>query len=89
MPHDKADDDLRERLWSMPFDERCAMLICSIVEHNPLMPHTAYAILDLLMKVASGLGEENGRKLAEQMHGAADCLESCTRPVGDGRHAMH
>ena len=56
---------------------------------SAMMPHTAYAMLDLLMKIASGLGEENRRKLADQMHGAADYLESSTRSVGDDRHAIH
>jgi hypothetical protein len=88
MPH-KADDDLQERLWALPHVERCALLTLSVMAHHPMMPHTAYAMLDLLMKIASGLGEVNRAKLAEEMHGAADYLEGCVRPTTDDAHAVH
>ena len=88
MPRDKA-DDLRERIWSLPLDERCALLTMTVIERNPLMPHTAYAMLDLLMKIASGLGEVNRAKLAGEMRGAADLLECCVHPTADDAHAVH
>lgn len=90
MPREKADDDLCERIWALPLDERCALLTLSVIERNPLMLQTAFAVLDLLMKVASGLGGENRRKLAQQMHRAADVLdENPARPVSDADHALH
>jgi hypothetical protein len=65
------------------------MLVCSVVQANPVPLGTSYALVDLLMRVSTALGQENRGKLAAAMHRAADDLEGCTRPVGDDRHALH
>ncbi|MGE5771528.1 MAG: hypothetical protein ACM3Z4_05710 [Hyphomicrobiales bacterium] len=46
----------RERLWSMPHDERCAMLVCSIIERDPRGFDTPCNLLDLLMRLSQAMG---------------------------------
>ena len=89
MPRDKGDDDLREKLWSLPHDVRCAMLVCSIVERDPRAFSTSCNLLELLMRMSQGLGQENRSKVSAHMRDAADHLEGCTRPIGDVRQVVH
>ena len=89
MPRDKGDDDLREKLWTLPHDERCAMLVCSIIEHDPRAFNTSCNLLDLLMRMSVRLGEESRRKLSAHMRDAADHLEGSTRPIGDVHQVVH
>lgn len=89
MPRDKA-DGLREKLWAMPHDERCTMLVCSIIQRDPRSFDVSNNLLDLLMRLSVGLGEESRRKLSVHMRDAADHLENFEHLIGDEPHdALH
>jgi hypothetical protein len=82
-------DDLQARLAALPYAERCSLLVMSVIERNPNALATSLAMLDLLMRLSSDLGEENRRKLSERLRVAADHLEGCVRPVGDVQRVIH
>ncbi len=68
-------EDLLSRIRAIPFTERTAMLVCSIVEQD----HQAFAavagLVRLITTMSRGLNVQKRYALAERLRSAADQLE--------------
>jgi hypothetical protein len=69
-------DEIKTALWSMPYNERAAFLICSIIEDNKNDPALAVCSLIKVGRVMSDyLNETDCYRIAETMRDVADQVE--------------
>ena len=75
-------DEFKQQLWATPAAERCAMLVCSIVQQDTDALRAVFGLVALTSAMAKNMSAEKRFKLSEQMRDAADALEKPAVCVG-------
>jgi hypothetical protein len=68
-------EEITELLWSLPADERLAMLCCSVIERDPGATAAVKGLIAVATAMARRLNVEQRFELAEVLRDSADEIE--------------
>lgn len=63
------------RVWRMPFDERMAMLLCSVIQHDSEAMAAVHGMIAMIERMTVYYTSRQRIELAERMRDAADRIE--------------
>lgn len=75
-------ESLRAQIWEMPYLDRTAILVASIIQHDGEAVICADGLIRLAATLSSGCSTANRLRISETLRSAADALDHEPEYVG-------